>query len=489
MNLYTPETMRAVDRKAVELGYPSLLLMDTAGRVVARTFLQNWAQKAVVLCGKGNNGGDGLVAARWLKVWGHPVAVFAAAGQQGDALLARQALEAHGIEIKPLEAWQPEANTVLVDALFGTGLARPLEGFYANLVEQVNASGLYVLAVDVPSGLPYSSHIQATQTVALAGLKHEHVFYPARQSCGSIYLNTIGMPAQALNSSNLPELLTPEAMATLLPRRRGNAHKGSVGRVLVAGGFKNYTGAPTLAALAAYRAGSGLVTVAYPQDCPVEPPLEAVRLPISNWDSQFLTAAKADAIAVGMGAGDFGPLAAKATLERRLPTVLDADALHPEVLEAYQKASIPVVITPHPGEASRLLGTSSESIAQDPLSAAQALSQRYPGFTVVLKGGPTVLAEQQKVAVNTTGNPGMATGGMGDVLSGIIAALLAAGLPSWKAACLGVYWHGLAGDLVGKTGLLAHELAHMLPQARQALQGGQVRGFWQAQTPRWGIER
>lgn len=487
MRLFTAQAMREADQKATELGYPSLVLMDTAGRRSAKRLLQYFeGRKVVVLCGKGNNGGDGLVAARWLWVWGAEVEVFAAEGQTGDAALARRALLAHGIAIRPLDEWQPERSTVLLDALFGTGLRGPLEGSYAGLVEQINASGLPVVAIDLPSGLPFFPHVQADLTVALAGLKHEHLFYPHRAACGRILIDGIGIPPQALRNDDLPELLHAAQMQKLLPARAGNAHKGSVGRVLVGGGYRSYTGAPSLAALGAYRAGAGLVTVAYPADCDVQPPLEAVRLPLFEWSTANLQLAKAEAVAVGMGAGDAGEQAALAALGLHRPTVLDADALHERVLEVYAEAAFPTVLTPHPGEASRLLGLPGEQVARFPLEAAQTIARRYPGLVVVLKGGPTVLAwqppapsSQPLLAVNSTGNPQMATGGMGDVLSGVIAALLAAGLSAWDAARLGVYLHGLAGDLAGRPGLLAHEVAEALPTAIERLQAGQVKDFWE----------
>jgi NAD(P)H-hydrate epimerase len=488
VRLYTAQAMRDADQKATELGYPGLVLMDTAGRRSAKRLLQHFeGRKTAVLCGRGNNGGDGLVAARWLWAWGREVAVYAAEGQEGDAATARQALLAHGLKIEPLTAWKPETHTVVLDALFGTGLRGPLEGFYAGLVEEVTASGLPVVAVDIPSGLPHKPHIRADLTIALAGLKNEHLFYPHRAACGRILLDSIGMPPRALENPDLPELLCHPAMRPLLPVRTGDAHKGSVGRVLVAGGYRSYTGAPSLAALGAYRAGAGLVTVAYPADCEVQPPQEAVRLPLFDWNVASLQMARAEAVAVGMGAGEGGVEAALAALGLNRPTVLDAEALDLRVLQAYARAGLPTVLTPHPGEASRLLGLPSEQIARFPLEAAQTLARRYPGLVVVLKGGPTVLAFVPSdarspapfLAVNGTGNPTMATGGMGDVLAGVIAALMAAGRTAWDAARLGVYLHGLAGDLVTKTGLLAHEVAEALPEAIEGLRLGMVRDFWE----------
>lgn len=511
MRLFTAPAMRLADRKATQIGYPSLLLMDTAGRRVAKALLGAYPnRRAVVLCGKGNNGGDGLAAARWLRVWGCEVEVYAAEGQQGDAGAMRQALEAHAVPIGALTDWKPTPGTVLLDALFGTGLNGPLQGFYAELVEKINQSGLPVVAADLPSGLPYSPHVEADLTLALAGLKLEHVFYPHRSACGKILLDGIGMPPGALQDETLPELLTPEAVQALLPSRPGNAHKGNVGRVLVVGGYTHYTGAPALTALAAYRTGAGLVTVAYPENAAVIPPLEAVRLPVADWSPEALKPAKAEAVAVGMGAGPSGKEAARAALELGLPTLLDADALHPEIVGEFAAAGIPTVITPHPGEAARLLQSATQEVAETPLEAARQLAERF-AVTVVLKGGPTVIASRRgssvtglepedqalDLAVNTTGNPAMAAGGMGDVLSGVIATFLAAGLTPWDAARLGVYLHGLAGDLLvqpssplpslaeGKSrrvevrvGLLAHELADALPTARERLANGGVRPYW-----------
>ena len=478
MKLFTPEAMRAADARAVELGYPSLLLMEAAGRAVAEAALEAWphARRYVVVAGKGNNGGDGLVAARWLLLRGREVRVFAPAGHHGDAALARAALEAHQ-PVEPIETLELDGAEVVVDALFGTGLSRPLEGEWAERVARINAADARVVAVDVPSGLPHDPHVRADLTVALAGLKPAHVFYPDRSACGRVLLADIGMPRELLEPRELPELLEPETMRALLPDRPGDAHKGSVGRVLVVGGAPGYTGAPALAALGAYRAGAGLVTVAYPRDADVEPPLEAVRLPASRWQDARLADARAEAVAVGMGGGEGGGAAARAALRLRKPTLLDADALYPEVLKAYAESALPTVITPHPGEAARLLGQSPAAIAADPLAHARELARRFR-TVAVLKGGPTVICEPGRCAVNTTGNPAMATGGMGDVLAGVIAALLAAGLEPYAAARLGVYLHGLAGDEVGRVGLVARDVAEALPAARARLERGDVRPYW-----------
>ena len=479
--LFTPEAMRAVDAEAVRLGYPSLLLMEAAGRAVARAAHDLLpAGRVVVLAGKGNNGGDGFAAARYLLRWGHPVAVFAAEDQRGDAAIMRQAAEVSGLLTLPLfEALEGlEGFDLIVDALFGTGLSRPLEGTFAELVEAVNQSGLPVVAVDLPSGVPFTPHVRARRTVALAGLKTAHLFAPGRDAAGELILADIGMPEAAYAAAGaLPQLPEPGDARELLPKRSSNAHKGSVGRVLIAGGYKTYTGAPALAALGAYRAGAGLVTVAYPEKAQVTPPLEAVRRPLADWSPRALEGVKAEAAAVGMGAGPQGPEAAQAVLALGLPTVLDADALHEEVVRAYADRGLPAVLTPHPGEAARLLDEDPSAIAKDPLEAAKALFWRYK-LPVVLKGGPTVIAGEKGVLVNPTGNPAMATGGMGDVLSGVIAALLAAGLEPFKAAWLGVFLHGVAGDRVGKVGLLASDVAHALPEAREAVELGTIRLPW-----------
>ncbi len=488
MRLYTAEAMRQADRRAVEGGYPSLLLMEWAGRKVAEVALKLGGRRAVILAGPGNNGGDGLAAARSL-LGRMPLRVYAAPSKTQDAQTMRRALLAHGVEIAPLEAATWEEEDLVIDALFGTGLKGPLEGVYAELVERLRASRARVLAVDLPSGLPYKPHPQALATVALAGLKGEHLFYPHRSACGQVYLADIGMPKEALEDPTLPLILTPEALRPLLPRRPGEAHKGSVGRVGVLGGYREaglaYAGAPALAALGAYRMGAGLVHLVYPEGLPLSPPLEAVLHPVLT---PYLPPFRVEALAVGMGGGPWGRAWGLVALEAGLPTVLDADALDWKAIEAFGAKGLPAVLTPHAGEAGRLLGLSPQEVAQDPLRAAQALAQRT-GQTVVLKGAPTVVAQGERLAVNPTGNPALATGGTGDVLAGAIAALLAAGLPPFEAACLGVYLHGLAGDLLAggrleagwdgaararRLGLLAHEVAEALPRAREALEAGEA---------------
>lgn len=466
LRLFTPEAMREADQKAVEMGYPSLLLMEWAGMKAAQLYRKLFGDRpALVLAGKGNNGGDGLVMARHLFLEGVPVRVYAADGQEGDALLAREALLAHGLEIRPLEEATWNQQEVLVDALFGTGLKGPLEGFYGGLVERMNASGLPILALDLPSGLPHVPHVQATATVAFAAFKTPH--FLKREACGRLFLAEIGLPKALLEREDLPEIAIPEGLLPLLPKRPLTAHKGSVGRVGILGGFRGeglrYAGAPVLAALGAYRMGAGLVHLVAPEGGPLEP-LEAVFHPVQ---APSLPPMRVEALAVGMGGGPWGQDWAFAALEARLPTVLDADALHLEVAEAYRKAGLPTVLTPHAGEAARLLGTSPEEVAANPLEAAQALALRT-GLTVVLKGNPTVVAQGARLSLNPTGNPALATGGTGDVLSGAIAALLAAGLAPFDAARLGVYLHGLAGDLLAEEkglGLLAREVAEALPKA------------------------
>ncbi|APD08806.1 MULTISPECIES: bifunctional ADP-dependent NAD(P)H-hydrate dehydratase/NAD(P)H-hydrate epimerase [Thermus] len=473
MRLFTPEAMREADGKAAAMGYPTLLLMEWAGMKAARVYRRLFGKApAVVLAGKGNNGGDGLALARHLLLGGVPVRVYAASGQGGDALQMRQALEALGLPLLPLEEASWREGEVLVDALFGTGLKGPLEGFYAGLVDRVNASCLPVLALDLPSGLPFSPHVRATATLAFAALKTPHLLY--REACGKLFLAEIGLPQALLEREDLPEVATPQALRPLLPKRPLTAHKGSVGRVGVLGGYRGdglrYAGAPLLAALGAYRMGAGLVHLVLPEGTPLEP-LEAVFHPVP---APALPPVKVEALAVGMGGGPWGKAWALEALKAGLPTVLDADALHLEVVALYRQAGVKAVLTPHAGEAGRLLGAPPEAVAQDPLAAARALAEAT-GLTVVLKGNPTVVAEGGRLSVNPTGNPALATGGTGDVLAGAIAALLAAGLPPFDAARLAVYLHGLAGDLLAEergVGLLAREVAEALPRARRALEKG-----------------
>jgi hydroxyethylthiazole kinase-like uncharacterized protein yjeF len=472
--------LKATDAAAVAAGIPFILLMEAAGRAVAEVVRRRASGEAiVVLCGRGANGGDGLVAARWLRHWGHDVTVLTVGGRgEGHPAEVWDALLAGGV--RPESATPERVAAALttvnaaIDALYGAGFRPPLSAADAALVRSLNAARqerphLRVVSIDLPSGLAADSAIvrgepvRADHTVALTTLKPAHLFAPASDLCGRVEVASAGIPALIVESHAAADLAGHAELARLLPMRSQGAHKGSAGRVLVVGGLPRYPGAPALAALGALRAGAGLVTVCSVPGAGLGAPVEATRHEVGDWTPASvagLADLQADAMCAGMGIGEVDDATLAAILRPGLPTVLDADLLQANLVG--RLAKVPAVLTPHPGEASRLLGTTTAEVVADPLAAAAHLSDRY-GAVVVLKGGPSVVAAPgRRPWVNSTGNPGMASGGSGDVLSGVIAALLGQDLAPWDAARLGVYLHGAAGDSAARQhgyGLIAGDIA------------------------------
>jgi NAD(P)H-hydrate epimerase len=488
-NVFRAEDIKRLDAAAVASGIGLEWLMDAAGRAVARAVWRDHPGEGVlVLCGKGMNGGDGLSCARWLRAWGAPVRVLLHPDAPRDAAdpsaRMRAALEGSGVEVGELrpEGLEGSLETVIVDALLGVGFRAPLRGLERAVIEGLNALERTVYAVDLPSGLEGDRpaltdvHVRASATVALEGYKPVHLFSPAREACGRVQVARIGIAPSLARDHASAQVADKCELRALLPVRPRAAHKGTSGRVLVLGGTARYPGAPALAALGALRAGSGLVEVVTTPNAGLHAPVEATRFELPAWEPQhleFLRDARVDAACAGMGMGP-----AQDTVRRILkltcPLVLDADALQPTLETALRDRNAALtVLTPHPGEAARLLGSSTDAITADPLESARTLAERF-NAVVVLKGAPTVVATRGELTwVNTTGNPGMASGGTGDTLSGIIAALLGQKLSPWNASRLGVYLHGAAGDVVARTrgsGLMAHELADAVPEAWRDLE-------------------
>jgi NAD(P)H-hydrate epimerase len=387
---------------------------------------------------------------------------------------------------------------LVVDALFGTGLDRALDGLFAAAAEGLSSLGLPVVAVDLPSGLDASSHqplgphARADLTVTFAALKVAHVLPPASLACGEVAVADLGVPPSLVDEAEGDlHLLLGEEIGGLLPLRALDVHKGSYGHLLVVAGSPGKAGAAVLAARAAVRAGAGLVTAAVPS--PLLPALaagsvESMTLPLpcdeegrlrsAAVEPLLAMAARCTALAVGPGLGTDGDTpqtVRRLVRECPMPLLLDADGLNafagqPESLRERQT---PTVLTPHPGELARLLGTTAAEVNADRLGAAREAA-RLTGCVVALKGHLTVVAAPDgPVAINTTGNAGMASGGSGDVLTGALGALLAQGLDPWEAACVGVFVHGLAGDLVaaelGPEAIPAGDLAAALPRALSTL--------------------
>jgi hydroxyethylthiazole kinase-like uncharacterized protein yjeF len=438
--------------------------------------------KVAVLCGRGNNGGDGFVVARTLVQRGVDVAVFLVgqvADVRGDARTNLEILGRLGltvVEIADSQAWELHFSEIgdcslIVDAMFGTGLNAPLSGTMETVVADVNASGIPVVAVDVPSGLsadsqePIGDSIEAGLTVTLAAPKLCLVLPPAETRAGDVVIADIGIPTEVVDAVDGPrvELLTRASSRELITPRTPDTHKGDYGHVLIVAGSRGKTGAAHLAAIGALRSGAGLVTVATPACClPIVAAMapEYMTAPIREIGDELDPEAvdhviemARDVVAVGPGLGQ-GPATKEFIFNfvdrATTPIVLDADALNafssdPDRLMGRDGRA--VIITPHPGEMARLVGMSTDEVQASRLEIARNFAVAHHVY-VVLKGHRTLIATpDEKVFINPTGNPGMATGGTGDVLTGVIAAWLAQLLDAEAACKLGVYLHGMAGDL------------------------------------------
>ncbi len=479
IKLYRAAQVRELDRIAIqERGIPGFELMSGAGYEAFQCIKKKWpdTRSVAVFCGSGNNAGDGYIIAGLALEAGLEVCVYAVSEPgklNGDALLAyRKYTHAHGV-VMPFQAEQAINADVLVDALLGTGLDRPVTGFYAEAIQVLNAHSSPTIAVDIPSGLNSDTGnvmdcaVKADCTVTFIALKQGLFTGQAAEYCGEICYAQLGVPDDVLMSL---EAAAIRVVRTPLPRRNRCVHKGDCGHVLIVGGELGYSGAARMAGEAALRVGAGLVSLATRAEHAGLMNLNRPELMCHGVETpkQLMTLlAKADVVVVGPGLGqsDWAKGLFNAAISSGKPTVVDADGLN--LLAAVPAAKTDWILTPHPGEAARLLNRSNAYIQQDRFAAALSLKASYGGV-VILKGAGTLIASEHQLAVSNTGNPGMASGGMGDVLSGVIAGLLAQGLSLQDAAQQGVYNHGLAADLAvekeGERGLLASDL---MPYLRQ----------------------
>jgi NAD(P)H-hydrate epimerase len=510
MRVLNAAQMREADRRTTEdVGIPSIVLMENAGRQVVTaiqaTFDDASTLSYAILCGKGQNGGDGFVVARALREQGVDVAVYLVgrdADVRGDARMNLQILSNLSIdvvEIADAAAWELHAPAVLaadvvVDAIFGTGLTGPIAGLVESIVEDVNASTVPVVAIDMPSGLDASDPavpgpaMDATLTVTFGAPKIPHVLPPAEDHVGSLVIADIGIPQSVIHQVEGPwvELLTKESMRAHVAPRAAESQKGDYGRVLVVAGSVGKTGAAHLTAMAALRSGAGLVTIATPASCvPILAGLgvEYMTLGLAeNADGQVAFEAvdvvvefDADIIVMGPGLGRSPSTSAfvHAVVERAgIPVILDADALHAfagETDRLQGREDVPLVVTPHPGEMARLLDVGVDDVQARRLEVARDFAVTRH-LHVVLKGHRTVVAAPDgRVSINMTGNPGMATGGTGDVLAGMIGAWCAQLLDPGVASQLAAYLHGLAGDLAaadeGEVAMIAGDVVDRLGDA------------------------
>jgi ADP-dependent NAD(P)H-hydrate dehydratase / NAD(P)H-hydrate epimerase len=481
MTLYRTEQVRELDRIAIhERGIPGFELMSRAGFEVFQSIKNKWpdTQSVAVFCGAGNNAGDGYIIARLALDEGLKVSVYSLSDSgnlKGDALTAYQNyVDANGTII-PFQVEDVIDVDVIVDALLGTGLDRAVMGFYALAIQAINKSSAHVVAVDIPSGLNADTGnvmgcaVKADCTVSFIGLKQGLFTGYAAEYCGEISYASLAVPDDVFKKVPASAV---RVIKTVLPRRDRCSHKGNYGHVLIMGGDLGYSGAARLAGEAALRVGAGLVSIA---TRPEHAGLMNLNRPelmchgIGNAGQLAVLLEKATVVAIGPGLGqsDWAKELFTAAIKTQKPLIIDADGLN--LLARSSVTNSDWILTPHPGEASRLLNCSTTEIQQDRFAAVSAIQAKFGGIAI-LKGAGTLIASEEEIAVSTTGNPGMASGGMGDVLAGVISGLLAQGLSLKNAAQQGVYSHGLAADLAaeqeGERGLLASDL---MPYLRRSL--------------------
>ncbi len=519
MHLVTAEEMREMDRRTIEeFGLPARLLMENAGRGTARVLLEKFpdisGKRIGVLAGRGNNGGDGFVAARYLSQRGACVTVYLLTEKSrltGHAADNFHLLSPLGIQVREVVdqtafdgiCAELAHQQVLVDAILGTGLSAEVKGLLRSVIEFVNAAGRPVVSVDIPSGLhadtgqPCGCCIRASATATFAFPKIGHALMPGASLSGELHVIDIGIPAHIVEAVGPRQhLLNCKTLQEYIKPRREDTHKGKTGHVLIVAGSTGKTGAAALCALSALRAGAGLVTLGIPESVnpSMEPQvLEVMTAPLPETgggvhsDSAFdvimklLSDKQCLAMGPGMGtAAETKALVHRLIQESPVPIVVDADGLnclagHMTVLK---KKKAEIVLTPHPGEMARLINATPGEVQADRVSCARRFAEKY-SLHLVLKGARTVIAHPDgQVHVNPTGNPGMASAGMGDVLTGIIAGFIAQGYPPEHAAPIAVYLHGAAADetaeSLGPYGYLASDVMKGLPKAIAGLTGARA---------------
>ncbi len=522
MILVTADEMREMDRRTIEeIGIPGRVLMENAGRGATRFLYERFPDiermNVGVAAGRGNNGGDGTVIARYLAGRGVAVTVYLLADRSqvaGDAAANLDLLGPLGVPVIEIQNEKSfaELRTAMrskelwIDALLGTGLNSAVRGMYRRVIDFINSLGTPVFAVDVPSGLdsdtgqPYGTCIQALATATFGFAKTGHYLYPGAAFTGDLQVIDIGIPSPVVEEVRpRQQLLTRKHVRRCLPCRPGDTHKGRTGHLLVIAGSPGKTGAAAMTATTALRAGAGLVTLATAKSLnPIMETLllEAMTAPLPEQESGILgescfervmqLLANMRCLAIGPGLGqspDTKKLVLRLVAESGTPLVIDADGLNNLTgsTEVLRQAVSPVIVTPHPGEMARLTGTTPSAVQGDRIQAARQFAESFR-VHVVLKGARTVVAHPDgSVFVNPTGNAGMATGGMGDVLTGLIAGFLAQGLSAEAASHSGVYLHGASADTLAETigpiGYLASEVMDGIPSEIRRITAGLLRSI------------
>ncbi len=509
MKVVTTAEIKAIDQRAIaEYGIPGIVLMENAGNEVTRQIesiigdLYN--KKISIFAGKGNNGGDGYVVARHLYNRGAKVKVFLVGSKgavAGDALINLQIITQMGIEVIEIVNdgdWDKVKIAImftdcLVDALLGNGFSGPLSGRMVEIVDSINKTNKVVIAIDVPTGVDGDTGqvrgiaVKAHHTIAFSLPKQGLLLYPGASYAGDVSVADIGIPRTLLDDGKIKQnIITGTAIGKIFEKRRPDVHKGSCGKVLVIAGSKGLTGAAALTATAAMRSGAGLVTLciaASLHDIMEVKLTEVMTKPLSEIAPGVIgqgavseideMALHSDVIAIGPGLGrhiDTMNAVRQIITKVEKPIVIDADSLYAIIdhTAILQEAKAVPVLTPHPAEMAKLVGLTVAEVNEDLVYIARMAASEW-GSIVILKGARTVVAfPDGEVYINIRGNAGMATGGTGDVLTGVIASLIAQGLSSHNAALVGVYIHGLAGDIVARTGMIgmtASDIIKALPAA------------------------
>ena len=514
MKVVTSQQMREIDRKAIEENKISgLALMENAGLRIFQSLKDIYSdlrlKKIIIFAGSGNNGGDGFVVARHLYDYGVKVKVFLLApfhkikDEAGENLniIDKVGVELIEVETVKLEEIQKaiQNSDLIIDAILGTGLQGKVTGLKAKMIDLINIANKEVVAIDVPSGLNADSGkikvpcIKATHTITLALPKIGLLLFPGASFAGKVKVEDIGIPSCLLKNNKIKtNMVTREIVKSLLPFRASYSHKGSFGKVLILAGSVGMTGAAYLASEAAMRSGAGIVVLGIPRS--LNPIMEVkltevMTLPLAETEKQSLGEDAEETIlklmkdfsALGMGPGislelETQRLVRKIIEKSNIPLVVDADAIYAisKDTNILKKIKVPMVITPHPGEMAKLVNKDTDYILNNQLDLTREIAQEF-GIVVVLKGARTIIANKEGEAyINVGDNSGMATGGSGDVLTGIICSLIAQGADNFSAAITGVYIHSLAGnlarDIKGERGMIAGDILYQVPQAFLSLE-------------------
>lgn len=515
MYLVTAEEMRKMDQETIDsFGIPGRVLMENAGRgafeMVVDLFPDLSSRRVCVLAGRGNNGGDGFVVARYLIQMGADTSIFLLSTREklkGDALtnfsllekLIRETGRGTITQVPDLDAFKAHETTfihqeIFVDAILGTGLSSDVRGFFKDVIQKMNRLARPIFSIDIPSGLnadtgrPMGCAVKARATATFAFAKIGHILFPGREYTGRLKIINIGIPPFiADRKAPMCRLMEEDKILSLFESRPMDSHKGSFGHLLVVAGSQGKTGAAALGANAAMASGAGLVTLAIPQSlnsC-VEPQVTETMthplpdqgrgyLPAGAFDQIADLAAARNALAVGPGLGTHREtirLVNKLIREIHLPMVVDADGLNAlaDDLEGLKKRKAPTILTPHPGEMARLTGLSTTAIQEDRTATAQDFARAH-NVILVLKGAATIVAlPDGTLHICPTGNPGMASGGMGDLLTGMAGAFLAQGMTPENAAMAAVFLHGRCGDILAReiapSGFTASMMIPVIPRA------------------------